>query len=45
VLWRRAMARVLGRWVREGDWGVADAVRVVRMIGSSNAERVYRLTT
>jgi hypothetical protein len=45
VLWRRAMARVLGRWVREGDWGVADAVRVVEMIGSSNAERVYRLTT
>ena len=45
VLWRRAMARVLARWVREGDWGVADAVRVVEMIGSSNAERVYRLTT
>jgi hypothetical protein len=37
------MARVLARWVREGDWGVADAVRVVEMIGSSNAERVYRL--
>jgi predicted TIM-barrel fold metal-dependent hydrolase len=41
VLWRRGMARVLGRWVREGDWSVADAVRVVRMIGSQNAERVY----
>ena len=41
VLWRRAMARVLGRWVREGDWTLADAVRVVRMIGGENAERVY----
>ena len=41
VLWRRAMARVLGRWVREGDWTLADAVRVVRMIGRENAERVY----
>ncbi len=41
VLWRRGMARVLGRWVREGDWSVTDAVRVVRLIGSENAERVY----
>jgi uncharacterized protein len=41
VLWRRGMARVLGRWVPEGDWSVTDAVRVVRMIGSENAERVY----
>ncbi len=43
VLWRRGTARVLARWVREGDWDLADAVRVVRMIGTSNAERVYRL--
>ena len=41
VLWRRAMARVLGRWVREGDWTLADAVRVVGMIGRENAARVY----
>jgi uncharacterized protein len=41
VLWRRAMARVLGRWVREGDWTLADAARVVRMIGGENAARVY----
>jgi uncharacterized protein len=41
VLWRRAMARVLVRWVREGDWSAADAARVVRMIGVTNAERVY----
>jgi predicted TIM-barrel fold metal-dependent hydrolase len=45
LLWRRGMARVLARWVREGDWAVADSVRVVHMIGTANAERVYRLTT
>jgi predicted TIM-barrel fold metal-dependent hydrolase len=43
VLWRRGMARVLGRWVREGDWTLPDAVRVVRMIGGENAARVYGL--
>lgn len=42
VLWRRGMARVLGRWVSEGDWSLVDAVRVVRMIGAGNAARVYR---
>lgn len=41
VLWRRGMARVLGGWVREGDWSLPDAVRVVRMIGAGNAARVY----
>jgi predicted TIM-barrel fold metal-dependent hydrolase len=41
VLWRRGMAQVLGRWVREGDWSVADAVRVAAMIGRGNADRVY----
>jgi hypothetical protein len=35
------MARVLGRWVREGDWTLPDAVRVVQMIGRENAARVY----
>lgn len=43
VLWRRGMARTLGRWVREGDWSAADAARVARMIGSDTARRVYRL--
>ncbi len=43
VLWRRGMARVLARWVREGDWSLRDAVRVVGMIGARNAERVYGL--
>lgn len=41
VLWRRGLARVLSRWVREGDWSLTDAVRVVRMIGAGNATRVY----
>jgi predicted TIM-barrel fold metal-dependent hydrolase len=43
VLWRRAMGQVLGGWVDDGDWSVADAVRVAEMIGSGNARRVYRL--
>lgn len=43
LLWRRGMARVLSRWVREGDWSLADAVRVVRLIGSGTARRVYDL--
>jgi uncharacterized protein len=41
ILWRRSMAQVLGGWVREGDWSEADAIRVARMIGRDNAERVY----
>ncbi|MGA5462191.1 amidohydrolase family protein [Mycobacterium sp. NPDC050041] len=43
VLWRRAMGRVLGEWVRSGDCGVDDAVRIVDMIGVDNATRVYGL--
>ncbi|TQM46159.1 amidohydrolase family protein [Pseudonocardia cypriaca] len=43
VLWRRAVGRVLGRWVDDGDWSAADALRVVDMIGGGNARRVYRL--
>jgi uncharacterized protein len=44
VLWRRALAQVLGRWVAQGDWSAGDAGRVVRMIGAGNAERVYGLS-
>ncbi|MFN2478159.1 MAG: amidohydrolase family protein [Pseudonocardiaceae bacterium] len=43
VLWRRAMANVLGEWVGSGDWSSADAVRVAKMVGADNAKRVYRL--
>jgi len=43
VLWRRAMASVLGEWVQSGEWSSADAVRVAQMVGADNAKRVYRL--
>jgi uncharacterized protein len=43
VLWRRAMGLTLGEWVRAGDCTVADAIRIVDMIGVHNAERVYSL--
>jgi uncharacterized protein len=41
VLWRRGMGLVLGEWVRTGDCGIDDAIRIVDMIGVHNAERVY----
>jgi hypothetical protein len=37
------MARVLGARIRCGDWSSVDAARIVRMIGSENARRIYRL--
>ena len=43
LLWRRAIAAVLGGWADSGDWSAADAIRVARMIGAGNARRVYRL--
>jgi predicted TIM-barrel fold metal-dependent hydrolase len=43
VLWRRAMGVVLGGWVRTGDCAEQDAIRIVDMIGTRNAERVYGL--
>lgn len=43
VLWRRAMAGVLGEWVESGEWSGADAERVAQMVGAGNAKRVYRL--
>jgi predicted TIM-barrel fold metal-dependent hydrolase len=43
ILWRRAMAQVIGRWVTESAWSQADGIRVLRMIGADNAKRVYRL--
>lgn len=43
VLWRRSMGQVLGSWVRAGDCGVDDAIRIVDMIGVTNAVRVYGL--
>lgn len=43
VLWRRGMSRIVGEWVARGDWSLEDAERVVRMIASGNANRVYGL--
>jgi len=40
-LFRRALSRVLGRWVATGDWSLADARLVVELIGSQNARLVY----
>jgi uncharacterized protein len=44
LLWRRAIARVLGAWVDRGDWSQGDAIRVASMIAGQNAARAYRLT-
>jgi uncharacterized protein len=42
-LWRRAMARVLGGYVDDGEWSRAQAGRVAEMVGAGNARRVYGL--
>ncbi|MFC5829815.1 amidohydrolase family protein [Nonomuraea insulae] len=43
LLWRRAMARVLGGFVAEEEWSLTQAVRVATMVGVENARRVYGL--
>ncbi|NRQ36363.1 amidohydrolase family protein [Nonomuraea sp. NN258] len=43
VLWRRAMARVLGGFVADGEWSLGQALRVAELIGARNARRVYGL--
>ncbi|WP_113703352.1 amidohydrolase family protein [Nonomuraea lactucae] len=43
VLWRRAMARVLGAFVSQGEWSAGQAARVAAMVGAENARRVYAL--
>jgi predicted TIM-barrel fold metal-dependent hydrolase len=43
LLWRRAMARVLGGFVTDGEWSLGQAVRVAALVGAENARRVYRL--
>jgi len=40
---RRDIAKVTGQFVADGAWSAADAERVAEMIGSANANRVYRL--
>ena len=44
-LWRTAVGRVIGGWVETGDWSEPDARRVVAMIASGNARRVYGLSS
>ena len=44
ALWRHGMRRVLGAWVREGEWSQTDAVRVARRVGRENARRLYGLS-
>ncbi|MEZ4595691.1 MAG: amidohydrolase family protein [Chloroflexota bacterium] len=43
LLFRRGLARALGRWVADGDWPLGDAIRAVELIGRENARRVYGL--
>jgi predicted TIM-barrel fold metal-dependent hydrolase len=43
LLWRRGILRAVGAWVDADEWSVEDGLRVARMIGRENAERVYRL--
>lgn len=42
-LWRTAVARVLGRYVADGDWSLGEAKRVASMIGTDNAAALYAL--
>ena len=42
-LFRESLARVLGTWVAEGAWSLADAQRVAGLIAEGNARRVYGL--
>ncbi|MGW0761297.1 amidohydrolase family protein [Streptomyces sp. NPDC002814] len=42
-LFREALGRVLGGWVAEGAWSLADAQRVAALIAAGNARRVYGL--
>ncbi|MFE0582407.1 amidohydrolase family protein [Streptomyces sp. NPDC058874] len=43
LVFREALARVLGGWVAEGSWSWRDAERVAAMVAAGNARRVYRL--
>ncbi len=43
TLWRRAMTRVLGEWVDDGDWSESQARRVVAMVANENARAVYQV--
>lgn len=40
---RRGLARILGRWVVDGDWRLADARRFVELVAVGNAREIYGL--
>lgn len=42
-LWRHAITQVVGQWIDDDDWSESDARRVIRMVASDNARRVYAL--
>ena len=42
-LWRNGIREVLQRFADAGEWSEYDAIRVVDLIASGNARRVYRL--
>lgn len=42
-LWRRGVASVVGEWVADGQWSDSDARRVLTLLASENARRVYQL--
>jgi predicted TIM-barrel fold metal-dependent hydrolase len=44
-LFRRGLARILGSWVVRDDWSLADAERVIGLVATENARRVYGLGT
>ena len=41
-LFRVEVDRLFSRWVNEGHWSEADAIRVVDMVAYENARHVYR---
>ena len=43
TLWRNGIHRALRGFVEAGDWGEADAMRVVDLVAHRNAARVYGL--
>jgi predicted TIM-barrel fold metal-dependent hydrolase len=45
VRFRHDLARVTGGFIADGEWSPNDAERVMDLIGSGNARRVYRLAT
>jgi hypothetical protein len=41
ALWRHHLGRLLDRWIRDGDLGIADAERLAVAMSAGNAERLH----